>query len=431
LQGIELSSQVDRHNIDDTLYIYLQDNSTKWYARFQLFGKWYCKSTKERDKDKAIAKAHYIVMESRIKAEQGTLTKSKRFRDVAERAITKMENELEHGGGKVIYRDYINVLRKYHIPFFDRTYITSIDQQKVREFDSWRIAQFARVPAKSTILNHNAAMQMVFKEAIEQKWMIPIQVPVLTNLGIVGERRASFTPDEYDKICDTLANMQENSRKERTKQIRQLLFFYMEFAIHSGMRPGSELDQLTWGDIQLNSEDHKIVFYATVRKGKTTKHTGPREVVFNQGIFDAINTMTRLYPNRKPKDLIFRLPDGTTTNELGRTFTAVLEQAGLKDSPAGQRTLYSLRHSYITWELVRQKVRIDVLAKQCGTSIQMIEQHYSHVVPRMYSNELSGVDLPIEVKKIENRFDVPDSTKQTFTKWAKQWQANYQHRGCI
>ncbi|MDP5131950.1 MAG: phage integrase SAM-like domain-containing protein [Paraglaciecola sp.] len=198
--------------------------SHNWYARFKLFGKWYCKSTKEKVKEKVIAKAHYILMESRIKAEQGTLTKSKRFRDVVDLAIHKMEHELEHGGGKVIYKDYMNALRKYHIPFYDRTYITSIDQQKVRDFDRWRANQVGRELAKSTILPHNAAMQMVFKEAIEQKWMIPIQVPVLANVGSQGEKRASFTPDEYVEICDTLANMQDNSRKERTKQIRILLF---------------------------------------------------------------------------------------------------------------------------------------------------------------------------------------------------------------
>ncbi|GAA0374918.1 hypothetical protein GCM10009092_43940 [Bowmanella denitrificans] len=114
-----MTTQTARHDIEDNLYIYTQDNSKYWYARFQLFGKWYCKSTKEKDKDKAIAKAHYIILESRIKAEQGTLSKSRRFRDVAELAISKMENELEHGGGKIIFKDYINALRKYHVPFFD------------------------------------------------------------------------------------------------------------------------------------------------------------------------------------------------------------------------------------------------------------------------------------------------------------------------
>jgi hypothetical protein len=51
----------------------------------------------------------------------------------------------------------------------------------------------------------------------------------------------------------------------------------------------------------------------------------------------------------------------------------------------------------------------------------MIEQHYSHVIPKMFSNQLSGVDIPIEVKKIKDRFDVLEKTKVIFVKKAKEW----------
>jgi hypothetical protein len=43
--------------------------------------------------------------------------------------------------------------------------------------------KMGRELAKSTILNHNAALQMVFKQAIENQRMLPIQVPVLSNKG--------------------------------------------------------------------------------------------------------------------------------------------------------------------------------------------------------------------------------------------------------
>jgi hypothetical protein len=56
------------------------------------------------------------------------------------------------------------------------TYITSIDQEKILAFEGWRIETAGKVPAKSTILTHNAALQMVFKEAIDKKWMLPVQV---------------------------------------------------------------------------------------------------------------------------------------------------------------------------------------------------------------------------------------------------------------
>ena len=78
-----------------------------------------------------------------------------------------------------------------------------------------------------------------------------------------------------------------------------------------------------------------------------------------------------------------------------------------------------------------QNLSIDVLARQCGTSIQMIEQHYSHVIPRMFSNQLSGVDMPVEAKEIKDRFDVPEKTKEIFSKKDKEWAANYKRKGCI
>jgi hypothetical protein len=61
----------------------------------------------------------------------------------------------------------------------------------------------------------------------------------------------------------------------------------------------------------------------------------------------------------------------------------------------------------------------------------MIEQHYSHVVPKMFSNQLSGMDMPVEAKEIKDRFDVPDETKEVFARKAKEWAANYKRRGCI
>jgi hypothetical protein len=210
-----MSKQIERHNISDSLYIYLQSNSKRWYCRFVLYGKWYSKATKQTDKDQAIAMAHRIFMDFEIRAETNTLVQSRRFKDVAEKTIENMQSELLHGGGKVIYKDYIGILRKYHIPYFDRTYITSIDQDKIKGFDKWRIEEFNRIPAKSTLQNHNAALQMVFKEAIDRKWMIAMQVPVLNSNGIGSQRRASFSKEEYEQVYDAVLHLEQNSRKEK------------------------------------------------------------------------------------------------------------------------------------------------------------------------------------------------------------------------
>lgn len=428
-----MATQVARHTIDESLYIYLQDNSKKWYARFQLFGKWYCKSTKQTDKNEAIAAARYLRFEWKVKAETGTLTNSKRFKDVAERAIKSMEHDLAHKVGKVSYKDYIGALRKYHIPFFDRTYITSIDQMKIKEFEIWRIKKTGRVLNKSTLQNHNAALQMVFKEAVDNQWMLPVQVPSLSAKGEQGSRRAAFTEEEYDQVLETIEILRDESRKEKTRQIREVLLDYAEVVINTGIRPGTEMEALTWGDIEMTRQDHQVIFKIKVRKGKTTKHTGTRTVVCKDDIIFPLMELRERFPNRKPSDKIFLLADGSETKELGRTFTAALDKCNLKNSPDGPRSLYSLRHTYITWQLLSRTLRIDVLARQCGTGIAMIEQHYSHVVPSMFEEELSGVTFEKQApKKKSKRALVRERrTKEILSERFKEWEAEYKKRGCI
>ncbi|QFU21291.1 site-specific integrase [Shewanella eurypsychrophilus] len=427
-----MSKQIERHNISDKLYVYLQSNSKYWYCRFVLYGKWYAKATKKTDLNEAIAMAHRIFMDYEIRAETNTLIDSKRFKDVAEKAIDQMLSESMHGGGKVIYKDYIGALRKYHIPYFDRTFITSIDQEQIREFDKWRIEEFKRIPAKSTIQTHNAALQMVFKEAVVRKWMLPMQVPVLNSEGLSSQRRAAFSKDEYEKTFDAIIKLEENSRKEKTRQIRELLLDYMEFAVHTGIRPGTEMEGLTWGDIHMETDEHNVVFYVTVTKGKTTKHTGTREIVCRDEIFSCIADLRERFPNRKPSDKLFRLADGSTTKELGKAFDKALLEIGLKQSAHGVRTLYSLRHTYITWQLMSGEVSMEILAKQCGTSVQMIEQHYSHVVPKMFTRELSGVE--VRKSKPKKKTVSPAALAKSYARLAKQfneWKTEYKKRGCI
>lgn len=439
-------AQLERVDIEgfEHFYVFLQDNSNKWLARFKLDNdpskKWYCKTTGQEDLEDARVEAKFIRREFQSKLNEGTLVKNKSFKEVAELAIADMKQKIDAGTGKVVFKDYIGVLRKYHIEFFAKTSITSIKRAQLKEFDNWRFKKAGKTLSKSTILNHNAALQRVFEFALDNEWMLPIQVPKLTNDGESGHRRLSFTPEEYDQICEEVLRLEQNSRKKVTAEIRRLLYYYMEFAINTGLRPGTELDNLKWGDLHIQTQGHQARFYLNVRKGKTTKFTGTREVVCNANIYDAIWLLTRDFPERKPNDLIFRLKSGKQTKELGRTFALALENIGLKkpktekgeqDNSSGERTLYSLRHSYITWELRAQRVPIEVLAKQCGTSISMIEQHYSHVVPKMYSNQLSGLELD-EVQQIKNRFALSNEKAiESYSRRAKEWAANYKRRGCI
>ena len=98
--------------------------------------------------------------------------------------------------------------------------------------------------------------------------------------------------------------------------------------------------------------------------------------------------------------MIFVLPKGRQTKELSRNFTLRLNELGLHDSKQGKRSLYSLRHTYITNQIL-DRVPLDIIAKQCGTSIAMIEQHYSHVMPIMFAKEIANVEADL-VRLVKN-----------------------------
>lgn len=393
---------VEKFDIDDGLYIYLQRNSKVWLARFKIAGKWISRTTKQREKAKAITGAIKVKAECDIKLELGIAIQTKAFSDVAKLAMQRMDESLPGTKGKGSFADYKLFLGKYHIPFFERTHITSIDRAKLIEFDAWRVKKSGKPLTQSTLKSHNAAMQRVFDEAVIRKWMVPGQVPDLSAAsGAPGARRDYFTADEVAKITKEFDGWISEGRTPHTRSIRELLYFYFQFAVYTGLRPGTEMDNLLWSDIQINDKHEFPHVVITVRKGKTTLHTGSRTVVGYHGLMDMILDMYASSldgldtEHGVPDDfnpLVFRLPNGETTDQLGRNFTALLKRLKLENGPGGKRTLYSLRHTYITMKLL-EGVPAAVIAKQCGTSTAMIELHYSHITPLMYTKELIGNEL--------------------------------------
>jgi integrase len=61
----------------------------------------------------------------------------------------------------------------------------------------------------------------------------------------------------------------------------------------------------------------------------------------------------------------------------------------LEKEDGQNRTLYSLRHTYATFELLRNSTDIHTLSKQMGNSAAMIEKHYSKLTATMAAERLA------------------------------------------
>ena len=391
-----MAKTVETHKIADDIFIYKADNSKRWFARFKLDGKWYAKTTSKADKNEAVVRAielrteYNILISNNAPIHTSNRVTRLSFGKLAKATIADMQKEIDAGTAKSAYKMYIGILNNYHIPFFDKHSIKNIDVNLLEEFDSWRIEQMGKVPSKNTITVHNSAMRMVFNYAVKERVIDERMLPVLKNNGDKGGRRLAFTKPQYKKIVEHIKGWINDTNKPRTKQLRTTLYYYVQFATSTGMRTGTEIFNIKWSDIREEEIDGAMYTTIAVRKGKTVKHTGIRKIVCKDEIKPMLAEYKQLVmPDAKEDDYVFDLQTESETVLLSDNFRTALKKLKLYNTPQGKLTLYSLRHSYITWEL-QAGTDMNVIATQCGTSVEQIENHYSHVIPTMFADQLSG-----------------------------------------
>ena len=390
------------HFRDGAVVLYKRERSNNYQARIKIGkgkGSWKRIATGFSDLEQASDFACDKYDEQRFRVKSGLAPDSRTFKRVAEIAKKELREELDAGYGKIVYSDYIQAIDKYMIPFFKAKHIDSLNYITLQEFDNHRKELLGKYPAKSTVNTHNAALRRVFAVAVKNNWMSDFQVPAIINTGRKeqAQRRAYFTREEYRILCRHLRKFANTGRKQQTRDIRTLLRDYVLIVANTGMRPGTETVNLRWNDIsEFQAADGKK-YLRMIVSGKT----GEREIIARHGVrrflrriasgFEELENLENgdLY---EVDEFVFRLRDGSGLNRstLNNSFKQCLQQCGLLYNTKGKiRTLYSLRHTYATFQLLNN-ISIHILARQMGTSVGMIEKHYSHLVPTLSAELLGG-----------------------------------------
>lgn len=118
-------------------------------------------------------------------------------------------------------------------------------------------------------------------------------------------------------------------------------------------------------------------------RGKTEKRM--RRVPLRQRVITALAER----PANLSSRLVFPAQRGgylNVDNWRRRDWYPALEAAGLE-----RRGPYAMRHTYATFSIAAG-VDVFVLARRMGTSVEMIEKHYGHLLPRGEGTERDVLD---------------------------------------
>jgi integrase len=374
--------------------------STNWYARLTLAnGKRVIKSTGTDSFEDAKEHAMRLYYETQARIANKLPASTRKFKAVAEHTIQRMQADEAAGVGKQAYRDYTQALRRWLIPYFGATDIAKVDLAGLTAFDQWRTKELGRVPAQSTINNHNAALNRVLNEAELRGWITKSLRPTLLNKGVETQSRGSYTVAEYTAIVAALRTWHTKTDKVHAKATRNVLRNYVLFLANTGIRHGTEALGLKWKNIEWHTGSDKEPYLRISVYGKTKG----RQLIARDRVKDYLHRQSKLNPKlayetfdallaAKSDEYIWTTELGgvVNTHNLNAHFNALLDELGLKTGADGKpRTLYSLRHFYITLDLQRG-MSTHKLSKQVGNSTTMIDKHYSKISPTANADEHSG-----------------------------------------
>jgi len=424
--------------MDGKLHVYRRDNSRYWQCSTFLGSRNHRATTKEEELLRAeeFARGWYaerVVDERRrrrgdLAPEQviaAARTDHRRrkptgptFRDAAELFFTEFEVIIGGQRSPLYVLGHRKRLDLHLIPFFGDMAVADIKSGDITAFRAHRmktgVARRTQIqleaarrknpdapepdlaslpkPGKSTLHQEIVCLRQVLKAALRKGWIdhLPDLSAPYRGSGKISHR-AWFSNDEYKLLYARTAERAKKPLKARWRWAAEQLHDLILFAGNSGLRP-DELKRLQFRDVTIieDSASRKEILLIEVR--------GKRGIGYCKTMPGAVLPFRRLSERKRPikakddegagvgrravrtpkqgeavpapSDLIFP----STHRQL---FNDILDELKLKQDRDGQdRTLYSLRHYYICQRL-SEGADIYQIAKNCRTSVEMIEKYYA------------------------------------------------------
>lgn len=299
-------------------------------------------------------------------------------------------------------------LRVHLLPFFGEKALSEINAGLIQDYRAHRATpqkdksgEVRKRPARSTLHQEMVTLRQVLKTANRKGWIqaLPDMSAPYKKSGKITHR-AWFSPEDYKRLYEASRERALNPKKERWRTECENLHDYILFMVNTGLRPDEAL-RLEYRDVAIVTDE------ATGERILEIEVRGKRGVGYCKSMPGAVMPFKRLQ----------KRSGGAPTAKLfprfqRDLFNTLLAELDLREDREGQRrTAYSLRHTYICLRLM-EGADIYQIAKNCRTSVEMIENFYaSHIKNTL---DASAINVRKQRKKAvkDDGYDKPPTRRR-------------------
>lgn len=357
----------------------MRPNSPHWQASCSVAGRQKRTTTKEESlaRAKDVARDWYLGLLGKYRA--GELKEGKTFKEAAMRFLDEYEVITLGQRNARHVENNRRRLENYLTPLFGAKVLSDITPGLVQDYRIHRLKAGSvrkqkgedgaelpgKPPSRSTLHKEIVCIRQVLKTASRHGWLpyLPdLSAPYKTSGKVT--HRAWFSPAEYKTLYEATRERAESPKRERWRTACETMHDFVPIMVNTGLRPDEAL-RLEFRDVAIVTDDAtgERILEIKVRGKRGGSHAGGRG------------------PFQTPKGPHGGRPNRPGLSSLQRElFNTLLEELDLKRDRDGQpRTRYSLRHTYICLRLM-EGADIYQIAKNCRTSVEMIETFYaSHI----------------------------------------------------
>jgi integrase len=421
---------IDHLNYDDSISAYrialverVQNDKPVIYARFRIDkpelskgSPYHWVSMKTDDPEVASHRASEEWGRLLSLQEQNRVFRGVKVSEAIDQFMAEYQERLDysHTGYSIhMLRGYRKSLVRYWRNYLDDVLLDNISFEHFEGYELWR-RRYWRDPRRKRELARKRSIKKTpsprtisweignFKRLIrwaKDRKLSSSEIPNFKFNEGPKNSRAAFTEDQWKNLVHYSRSnewlkggkgLSINGLDKRVSRHRSMLSEWVSLLGHSGLRPGEAL-KIRWQDVMwtmpsFNQEVAIVSVTATHSKVKKRRQAlvNPSGAQALKRLFESREANIFALPKgdfSKQKDFVFCDTDGSAFSDFREGFNKLIYEADVEtDNDRNKHVPYTCRHTYITFRL-REGTDVYTLAKQCGTSVDMIQKYYDDTMP--------------------------------------------------